>query len=105
MVEDNRDAFVSVAYGAAARQSIVDVNWEPNLTARMAVDRSGLLAEYPDIDTGNLVLGIFGRLVAQEHVLQPGDRVEIGRPLIRDPRDMRRDAVAGGGVVGRKTSD
>ena len=50
----------------------------------------------------DLVLGIFGAPVPEQRVLQPGDRVEIARPLIRDPREMRWDAVAEGSVVGQK---
>lgn len=102
MVEPKTDDTVSVAYGTAARQSVVAVQWQEGLTARAALDQSGLLDEYPEIDTRNLILGIFGRLIAEHHVLQPGDRVEIGRPLIRDPREMRWEAVAEGEVVGRR---
>ncbi len=57
---------------------------------------------YPEIDADGLVLGVFGQRVPDDYALQPGDRVEIGRPLIRDPREMRREAVADGGVVGQK---
>ena len=104
MAETMRDATVCVAYGTAVRQLVVSVQWQQDLTARAALDRSGLLDEYPEIDVENLVLGIFGRPVPEHHVLQPGDRVEIGRPLIRDPREMRWEAVADGGVVGQKKS-
>ena len=96
------DKPVCVAYGTADRQSVVPVDWRPDLTARAAVDDSGLLDAYPEIDCEKLTLGIFGRPVPAQHVLQPGDRVEIGRPLIRDPRQMRREAVADGAVVGQK---
>lgn len=105
MAETKVDATVSVAFGTAERQSVVSVPWMPDLTARAALDRSGLLEEFPDIDVNNLALGIYGRPVPADHVLQPGDRVEIGRPLLRDPRDMRREAVADGGVVGQKRGD
>ena len=83
MAEAVRDATVSVAYGTAVRQSVVSVQWQQGLTARAAFDRSGLLDEYPEIDLESLALGIFGRPVPEHYVLQPGDRVEIGRPLIR----------------------
>ena len=102
MAETGSDTRVSVAYGTAVRQSVVSVPWHQGLTARAALDHSGLLEAYPEIDSNNLVLGIFGRPVSGQTVLQPGDRVEIGRPLIRDPREMRWDAVADGGVVGQK---
>ncbi len=102
MAETTPDKSVSVAYGTAVQQTVVSVDWDPGLTARMAVERSGLLDAYPEIDRKNLTLGIFGRPVPADHALQPGDRVEIARPLIRDPRQMRREAVAEGAVVGQK---
>ena len=105
MAETVLDAMVAVAYGTAVRQSVVTVAWRSGLTAKAAVERSGLLEEYPEIDAENLVLGVFGKPVPEQHALQPGDRVEIGRPLIRDPREMRWEAVADGGVVGQKKSD
>jgi len=102
MTETVTDPTVEVAYGTADSQTVVSIEWQPNLTARAAVDRSGLLDQYPDIDVEGLVLGVFNKPVSEQHVLQPGDRVEIGRPLIRDPREMRWEAVAGGAVVGQK---
>lgn len=105
MAETVPDATVAVAYGTAVQQSVITVEWRAGLTAKAAVERSGLLEEYREIDAENLVLGVFGRPVPEQHVLQPGDRVEIGRPLMRDPREMRWEAVADGGVVGQKKSD
>ena len=102
MAEPVLEPTVAVAYGTTARQSVVSLPWQADLTARAAVERSGLLEAYPEIDASNLVLGIFGAPVPEQRVLQPGDRVEIARPLIRDPREMRWDAVAAGSVVGQK---
>lgn len=92
---------VQVACGTAERQSVVTLPWQAGLTAAAAVERSGLLAQFPEIDAGALVLGIYGSRVTPSQPLEPGDRVEIGRPLIADPRDMRRAALSAGGVMGR----
>jgi len=102
MTETATDPNVDVAYGTADSQTVVAVEWQPDLTARAAVDRSGLLDKHPEIDIEGLVLGVFNQPVPDQHVLRPGDRVEIGRPLIRDPREMRWEAVAEGAVVGQK---
>ncbi|HEX9878087.1 MAG TPA: RnfH family protein [Gammaproteobacteria bacterium] len=101
MLERGPVAHVEVAYGTAQRQSLIELPWRAGLTAGEAVEASGLLEEYPEILERPLVLGIFGARVERDRVLEAGDRVEICRPLIQDPRDMRREALARGGVIGR----
>lgn len=59
-------------------------------TAFEAVQSSGVLSDFPELDSGHLTLGIFGRLCTQQHVLRDGDRVEIYRPLVFDPMESRR---------------
>lgn len=93
-------AAVQVVYALPDEQSVVDVPFEPGLTAARAVELSGLPAHHPEIDLGNLVLGIFGQRIAVDRPLQPGDRVEICRPLRTDPRDLRRMLQASGQVMG-----
>ena len=84
-------AAVEVVYATTDVQRIVLVPYQPGLTAEGAVRLSGLLAEFPAIKDTALVLGIFGVHVPHHHVLMPGNRVEICRPLLRDPRERRRD--------------
>jgi putative ubiquitin-RnfH superfamily antitoxin RatB of RatAB toxin-antitoxin module len=83
--------FVEVVYALPDIQRAVRVTLTPGLTARQAVAQSGLLEEFPEILTRPLVLGLFGARVSEARVLEDGDRVEICRPLERDPRDRRRD--------------
>lgn len=59
-------------------------------TALEAVQSSGVLSDFPELDGGHLTLGIFGRLCTHQHVLRDGDRVEIYRPLVFDPMESRR---------------
>jgi putative ubiquitin-RnfH superfamily antitoxin RatB of RatAB toxin-antitoxin module len=82
---------VEVVYATADRQDIVAVPFTPGLTAERAARLSGLPDAFPAINDHPLVLGVFGAQVARNYVLAPGDRVEICRPLLRDPRDRRRD--------------
>jgi putative ubiquitin-RnfH superfamily antitoxin RatB of RatAB toxin-antitoxin module len=70
------------------------------MTAAAAVARSGLTARYPEIGESELILGIWGVEVTPDWQLQPGDRVEISRALVADPRDLRRELVSGGRVMG-----
>jgi len=92
---------VEVVYALPEEQHIVEVALTPGLTAGEAVRRSGLLEAYPEIERP-LVLGLFGEPIGEDRPLAAGDRVEITRPLTRDPRDSRRQRVARGGVVGKK---
>ena len=82
---------VHVVYAEPDVQRVVRVAHVPGLTAEQAVHASGLLDELPAISTDGLVLGVFGVRVDGTRVLEPGDRVEICRPLERDPRERRRE--------------
>lgn len=95
-------AWVEVVYATAREQHIVALPYAPGLTAEAAVERSGLLARCPELAEIERVLGVFGRRVSPMHRLQPGDRVEICRPLAADPREMRRKLAARGDVMGKR---
>lgn len=82
---------VEVVYAEPDVQRVVRIAHEPGLTAEQAVRASGLLEGLPASVTSPLVLGVFGVRVEGSRVLEPGDRVEICRPLLRDPRERRRD--------------
>lgn len=82
---------VEVVYATPDEQQIVRVPFADGLTAGQAACDSGLLAMLPDDVARPLVLGVFGVRVALSQPLSPGDRVEICRPLSRDPRDRRRE--------------
>ena len=94
------EAVVEVLYALPEEQVIVELNFEPGMTAALAVERSGLTESYPSISEQDLVLGVWGAEVAAEHRLKPGDRVEISRPLEADPRVMRRELMTDGRVMG-----
>lgn len=88
---------VEVAYALPQKQKIISLLVEPGTTALQAVKRSDIVKYFPDIDINNMKLGIFGQSLgtkglgsAESHVLHEGDRVEIYRPLISDPKDARR---------------
>lgn len=100
MAESASGGFVEVVYALPERQAIVSVPLEPGLTAGEAIERSGLRGRFPQIAEQDLVIGIYGKRVDADHVLAAGDRVEICRPLRADPRQMRRDLVADGRVMG-----
>jgi len=80
---------VTVVWATPAVQDIVPLALPAGATAGDAVARSGLVARY-GIDLGTTRLGIRGRRVREDTVLANGDRVEICRPLVADPKEARR---------------
>jgi hypothetical protein len=85
---------VEVVYATREAQKLVGLDVAPGCTVGEAIERSGLAAEFPDLVVDPRAVGIFGRKVPLDHVLQPGDRVEIYRPLIADPKEARRQRAS-----------
>jgi putative ubiquitin-RnfH superfamily antitoxin RatB of RatAB toxin-antitoxin module len=99
MTEDNKDIMVEVAYALPKQQLIIPVNVAEGTTAEAAVLASGITEKFPEIDLNANKLGIFGKLVKSDTVLRHLDRVEIYRPLIADPKEVRRQRAAEGKVM------
>ena len=87
---------VEVAYAKPHEQVIVPVEMPAGSTLRQAVEQSRLAERFAEIDLDTIKVGIFGRLKKPDQVLQAGDRVEIYRPLIADPKEVRRQRAAAG---------
>ncbi|MGS0681816.1 RnfH family protein [Shewanella sp. 125m-7] len=81
---------VEVIYALPKQQKLIKLQVEPGTTCIDAVKLSGIQQYFPEIDLETVKLGIFSRLVKHDEVLLPGQRVEIYRPLIADPKDVRR---------------
>ena len=81
---------VEVAYALPEKQYIQRVTLQQGATVEEAIRASGLLELRTDIDLSKNKVGIYSRPVKLADVLQDGDRVEIYRPLIADPKELRR---------------
>ena len=81
---------VEVAYGLPARQVVVGVQVAAGASLRDAIAASGLTQEFPDIDLNVNAVGVFGHVRELDDPLRAGDRVEIYRPLLADPKEGRR---------------
>lgn len=90
---------VEVAYAAPERQVIIEVTVDRGATLMQAIELSGILQQFEEIDLGRNKVGIFGKLAELSGELQPGDRVEIYRPLIADPKEVRKQRAAQGKVT------
>lgn len=87
---------VEVAYALPHKQKIVTLNVPEGTSMLDAVRQSGMDQHFPELDLNNVPVGIFGKAVPKpaERVLQPGERVEIYRPLIADPKEVRKQRAA-----------
>ncbi len=87
---------VEVAYALENEQRILELQVDPGTTLEQAVQQSGILQLYPEIDLSKNKLGVFGKLGKKTAEIKAGDRVEIYRPLIADPKEVRRKREAEG---------
>ena len=87
---------VEVAYARPDTQLILKLRVPEGTTLEQAVRESGILERFPDIDLTNNQVGIFGKLNKPTTVLRNGDRVEIYRELIADPKEVRKQRAAEG---------
>lgn len=81
---------VEVIYATRARQEIRTVRLPAGSVVEQAIRRSGLLVEFPEIDLTASRVGVYGEPVELDAILEGGERVEIYRPLIIDPKEARR---------------
>jgi putative ubiquitin-RnfH superfamily antitoxin RatB of RatAB toxin-antitoxin module len=81
---------IEVVYGLADEQHVIPLTVANGTTVAEAVRLSGLAVRYPQIESETAAVGIHGRIVSRDAVLQEGDRVEIYRRLVADPKQARR---------------
>ena len=86
----NAKTRIEVAYATLEKQMILECEVDQGCTVRQAVKSSGIEHYFPEIDLDNCEVGIFGKAVPPEQGLNNGDRIEIYRPLIADPKEVRR---------------
>ena len=95
-MESDRDPgtiTVEVAYALPERQSLIKLDVQRGTTVGQAIDQSGLREEYPSMEISEV--GIFSKKTTLDQTLRNGDRVEIYRPLIATPREMRKKRARG----------
>jgi putative ubiquitin-RnfH superfamily antitoxin RatB of RatAB toxin-antitoxin module len=87
---------VEVAYAKPEEQVIVALAMEEGATVEAAIKASGLLELFPEIALSELNVGIFGIVSKQDQPVSEGDRIEIYRPLVHDPKEARRQRALKG---------
>lgn len=81
---------VEVAYALPNQQLIIPIQVAAGTKAETAIQASGILQKFPEIDLDTQQIGIFGKLTRLDTPLRHLDRVEIYRPLIADPKEVRK---------------
>ena len=81
---------VQVCYATALREIVLHVSLGEGATIEQAIAASGIVREVPEIDLAAQPVGVFGKKKALDAALHDGDRVEIYRPLVADPKESRR---------------
>lgn len=90
----NEELHIEVAYAQPDQQVVIALTVAAGTGVREAIERSGILSRFPDIDLEKNKIGIFGKLTKEDTVLHDQDRLEIYRPLLADPKDVRRSRAA-----------
>ncbi len=90
---------VEVVYPLADKQEIVGLSLPAGATVQQAIEASGMLQKHPEIDLAKNKVGVFSKLAKPETPLRDRDRVEIYRPLIADPKLVRKQRVAEGKIM------
>lgn len=85
---------IEIVYGTPQQQKLMTFTVPVGSTIQQAIDASGFLTEFPDIDLSVNNVGIWNRSKKLKDVLKEGDRIEIYRTLIADPKEVRKRRAA-----------
>lgn len=93
-MSESHTIHVEVAYALPHKQAIVPLQVPEGTTALDAARQSGIARQFEGLDLDSAKLGIFGKAVGPQTALRDGDRVEIYRPLVADPKEVRKARAA-----------
>ncbi|MEL7024741.1 MAG: RnfH family protein [Pseudomonadota bacterium] len=91
---------VQLALALPDQQWVKSLNVAQGTTVQDVIDHSGVAEAFPQLDFAALGTGVWGEAAPRERLVEPGDRVELYRPLILDPREARRALAAAGQTMG-----
>lgn len=91
---------VEVVFAHSDRQLLLKLTVKPATTVAQAIAQSALAGEFPGVDFAACTVGIWGKIVSLEQPVREGDRIEVYRPLLIDPREARRQLAEHGQFMG-----
>ncbi len=92
---------IEVVFALPARQELISLTVDPGTTVAMAIRQCAIGDLFPEENLANCQAGIWGKPVGRDHPLKDGDRLELYRPLLMDPREARRKLAADGRSMGQ----
>jgi len=101
----SEDISVEVTYALPQKQEVLSLKIRSGAVVSEAIARSGILRDFPEIDLASAKVGIYGKQVKLDAVLRDKDRIEIYRPLIADPKEIRRKRAAEGKEMKKEDGD
>ena len=90
---------IEVAYALRHKQTLLNIEVDDNASVEDAILQSNILKKYPEINLKKNKVGIFGKITSLDVKLREKDRVEIYRPLIADPKEVRKLRAAEGKIM------
>lgn len=90
---------VEVVYALPDEQTLLAFEVNEGITAKEVINQSGILQQYPEIDLSIQRIGLFSKIIKLDHPVREKDRIEIYRPLIADPKEVRKKRAAEGKVL------
>ncbi len=90
---------IEVVYALPRKADLIRLSLPAGCTLRQAVEASGLMQKHADIDVENGRFGIYGKLSKPDTLLRERDRIEIYRPLLADPKEVRRRRAEEGKIT------
>ena len=87
---------VEIVYAMPEKQTLLSFEVEEGTTLDQAIGLSGIQTHYPDLDFSEMKVGLFGKLTPRTHVMREKDRIELYRPLLADPKEIRKQRAAAG---------
>ena len=82
---------IELAYALVEQQVLLKFGVKSGINVQQAIEQSGILSQFPQIDLTQDKVGIFSKVCKLDRVLENGDRIEIYRPLLIDPKQRRRE--------------
>lgn len=95
---------VEVVLATPERQALLHILVPAGATIAEAIQLSGIAGLFPELNIDELAVGVWGTVAERSTALKPGDRLELYRPLLEDPRDLRRNYAMQGGHMGKGVS-
>jgi len=94
--QEKKQIHVEVVYALPDEQTLLSLDVPPHTTIKDVIIKSGILDLHPELDLEKMDVGIFGKLAHLKQAVRDRDRVEIYRPLIADPKEVRKKRAAEG---------